>query len=196
MDSKTPREKMKFLNSYPWSTLRGYMDGKNKVAEVDYKLILEEFGGDNPKGRQAYLKRIREDVREELERPVEILGQSILGTEGFIDWVKASFLAKGPDREISGARQIKGHKARQNIFKALNQETGKTEAELRAEKGDLRRMAMELLYRVGGLNGVEIGKLFKISYNAVSQERKRLMERMKGNPQLKKKYRSLLLKLE
>jgi DNA-directed RNA polymerase specialized sigma subunit len=48
-----------------------------------------------------------------------------------------------------------------------------------SEKGDLRRLALELLYRFGGLNGVEIGKIFKISYNAVSQERKRLMDRIK-----------------
>jgi putative transposase len=195
MDSKTPREKMKFLTTYPWSTLGGYLEDKHKVAGVDYGLILEEFGGDNPKGRQAYLKRITEDIREELERPGKIVGQSILGNGGFIEWVKSSFMAKGPDREISGARQIKGYKARQHILEALIQETGKTEAELVAGKGELRGIAMELLYRVGGLNGVEIGKIFKISYNAVSQERKRLMAKMKENTKLKKKYMSLLRKL-
>jgi REP element-mobilizing transposase RayT len=195
LDSKTPREKMKFLSTFPWSTLGGYLEGKNKVAGVDYKLILEEFGGDNPFGRQAYLKRIKEDVREELERPGEIVGGSILGREGFIDWVKANFLARGADREMSGARQIKGYKARSHILEAITKETGKTEAEILAEKGDLRRLAMELLYRVGGLNGVEIGKIFKISYNAVSQERKRLKQRMEENPKLKKKYRTLFRKL-
>jgi hypothetical protein len=194
--SRAAGEKMKFLSAYPWSTLGGYLEEKHKVAEVDYKLILEEFGGDNLKGRQAYLKRIIEDVREKLGSPGEIVGQSILGTEGFIDWVKASFLSKGPDKEISGARQIKGYKARQNIFKAIEEKTGKTEAELQSDKGDSRRLAMELLYRVGGFTGVEIGKVFKISYNAVSQERKRLMERMKGDSNLKKIYLSLLNQLE
>ncbi len=104
-------------------------------------------------------------------------------------------MVKGPDRETSGARQIKGYKARKHILEALIQETGKTEAELMAEKGDLRRLAMELLYRVGGLNGVEIGKIFKISYNAVSQERKRLMKKIKMDPKLKRKYMSLVNKL-
>jgi len=196
MHSKTPREKLKFLSRYPWSTLKGYLDSKYIVAGVDYRLILAEFGGDNPRGRQAYLKRIKEDVREELERPGEIIGQSLLGSESFIDWIKAGYLTRGSDREISGTRQIKGYKLPQNIFKVLIQETGKTEAELLEEKGDLRRITMELLYRVGGLNGVEIGNLFKISYNAVSQERKRLMEKMKDNPKLKKKYSSLLRELE
>jgi REP element-mobilizing transposase RayT len=196
MDSKTPEEKMKFLYAYPWSSLSGYLDGKNKVAGVDYKLILEELGGDNPGGRQAYLKRIREDVRGELERTGKIIGGCILGREGFMDWIKENFLVQGLDREISGARKIKGYEAHQNILEVLIKETGKTEVEILAEKGELRAIAMELFYRVGGLNGVEIGKIFKISYNAVSQERKRLRERMKGNPKLKKKYMVLLSRLE
>jgi REP element-mobilizing transposase RayT len=196
MVSKSPREKMQYLSAYPWSTLGGYLESRHKVAGVDYKLILEAFGGDNPKGRRAYLERITEDVREALESPGKIVGQSILGTEGYIDWVKSNFLTKGPNREIRGARQIKGYKARQNIFKAIEQETGKTEAELQTEKGDFRRLAMELLYRVGGLNGAEIGKVFKISYNAVSQERKRLVASMKGDSKLKKTYGSLLNQLE
>jgi DNA-directed RNA polymerase specialized sigma24 family protein len=61
--------------------------------------------------------------------------------------------------------------------------------------GQQKLRDMELLYRVGGLNGVEIGKIFKISYNAVSQERKRLKQRMGENPKLKKKYRTLFRKL-
>jgi REP element-mobilizing transposase RayT len=198
MESKTPGEKMKFLYSYPWSTLRGYLESQHKAAEVNvnYGLILKEFGGDNQKGRQAYLKRIMEDVREELEFPGKIIGGSILGREGFIDRVRGRFLVKGLDREISGARQIKSYKAREHIFEVLTNQTGKTEAEIRAEKGETRGLAMELLYRIGGLNGVEIGKIFNISYNAVSQERKRLMAKMKGNPKLKKKYLSLLRNLE
>ncbi len=33
---------------------------------------------------------------------------------------------------------------------------------------------MDLLYRVCGLNGREIGEIFKIGYSAVNQKRKRL----------------------
>lgn len=37
---------------------------------------------------------------------------------------------------------------------------------------------MDLLYRLGGLNGREIGEMFKISYSAISQERKRLKKKI------------------
>ncbi|MEW6187666.1 MAG: transposase [Thermodesulfobacteriota bacterium] len=195
MASSTPKEKMDYLLVYPWSTLMGYLEGRYKIAEVEYGTILEEFGGDNPKGRRAYQKRITEDIREELMSPGEIVGQSILGTENFIERIKTDILGQEMDRELKGGRQLKGYKARQKVLTALIKELGISEAALLAERGDIRGLAMELLYRVGGLTGVEIGKIYKISYNAVSQERKRLMTRMKGDPNLKKKYWSLLEKV-
>ena len=37
---------------------------------------------------------------------------------------------------------------------------------------------MDLLYRLGGINGREIGEMFNISYSAVGQERKRLNKKI------------------
>ena len=45
-------------------------------------------------------------------------------------------------------------------------------------KGEVRRIAMDLLYRLGGLKGPAIGALFGVDYSAVSQERKRLREQI------------------
>jgi REP-associated tyrosine transposase len=195
MKSWTPAEKIKFLSSYPWSTLAGYLNEKKKVDGVDYSLILGEFGGDHSGGRKAYRKRIGEDILGELEVFPKIVGGSILGKEDFVGWVKKNFLVKGPDREYIGARKIKGYKVRETIMEVLSKETGRTEAELLTEKGDRRRIAMELLYRLGGLNGVEIGEIFKVSYNAVSQERKRLVEKMKSDPKVKRYFVNSLRKL-
>jgi putative transposase len=39
-------------------------------------------------------------------------------------------------------------------------------------------MAMELLYRVGGLKGVEIGEMMGVDYSTVSLGRKRLKEKL------------------
>jgi len=53
---------------------------------------------------------------------------------------------------------------------------GKGLEALKAEKGEHRRMLLELLYRCGGLKDPEIAALFSISYTAVSQELKRRRE--------------------
>jgi putative transposase len=195
-ESLTFAEKWKNLTSYPWSTLGGYLDKREKVPGVDYSLILEEFGGEGPAGRKAYGKRIREEIKQGLDLSGKIVGGSILGKDDFVEWVKRKYLAGVPDREYSGFRKIKGHKAKENILEVLSKEWGRTEGELLTEKGDMRRIVMELLYRIGGLNGVEIGKIYKVSYSAVSQERRRLAERMKFDPELKKYFAKLLRKFE
>ncbi len=51
---------------------------------------------------------------------------------------------------------------------------------------------MDLLYRAGGLKGVEIGKIFGVDYSTVSQSRKRLREKMKKD----KKLRTLVEEIE
>lgn len=43
---------------------------------------------------------------------------------------------------------------------------------------------MDLLYRLGGLNGREIGELFDIGYSSVSQECKRLNEKINKDKDL------------
>lgn len=43
---------------------------------------------------------------------------------------------------------------------------------------------MDLLYRVGGLKGTEIGEMMGVDYSTVSQGRKRLRETLKSDNNL------------
>ncbi len=43
---------------------------------------------------------------------------------------------------------------------------------------------MDLLYRVGGLSGTEIGEMMGVDYSTVSIGRKRLREKLKGDKHL------------
>jgi DNA-directed RNA polymerase specialized sigma24 family protein len=51
---------------------------------------------------------------------------------------------------------------------------------------------MDLLYRKGGLKGIEIGKIFGVDYSTVSQGRKRLREKLQKGEGL----RELLNRIE
>jgi hypothetical protein len=53
-------------------------------------------------------------------------------------------------------------------------------------------LVMEVPYRVGGLKGPEIGGLFGIDYGLVSQERKRLREKLAND----RKLRALISRIE
>ena len=76
--------------------------------------------------------------------------------------------------------------------KVVEEETNKTLNEIKTEKGLLRQVVMELLYRVSGLKGAEIGNIMGVGYTSVSQERRRLRERLQRN----RKLRAFVSRLE
>ena len=52
------------------------------------------------------------------------------------------------------------------------------------KRGILRQIAMEFLYRSGGLKGPEVGSMMKVDYSTISQNRKRLREKLKKDSEL------------
>ncbi len=81
-------------------------------------------------------------------------------------------------REVPSVRRILGYRAEEEIIKAICEETGKGFDEIIKESGATRTMAMELLYRMGGLKGAEIGKMMGVDYSTVSIGRRRFKERL------------------
>jgi len=77
-------------------------------------------------------------------------------------------------------------------LKVITKETGKSLDDIKRGKGMLRQITMELLYRIGAVKGEEIGRLMAVGYTSVSQERRRLHERMNKD----KKLTSLMNRLE
>ena len=61
---------------------------------------------------------------------------------------------------------------------------GKNVEAIRAEKGELRQIVMDLLYRAGGLKSPQNGRIFGLDYGSVSQERKRLREKLPKDREL------------
>src|SRR4030043_561024 len=185
MERKTDEEKIQHLRNYRWSSLPGYINKGEREQFVDYAIVLEEYGGDNERGRLAYKKRIDADISEKLEIRDKIIGQSIIGGEEFIKWVKKELLEKQKDRECPSLREIQRYKAKEKIIKAIEKESGKGLEEIKREKGNIRQIAMDLLYRTGGLKGAESGKLMGVDYSTVSQERKRLREKIEKDRKLR-----------
>ena len=180
----SPREKIHYLNYYPWSSLHGYLEKRKREPFIEYGVVLGEYGGDTGRGRRAYQKALYADIAGGLEIKGKIIGQSLLGGEEFITWVSRTFLKGKQDRESSSLREIRKYRAKETILDVIKGVTGKTIEEIREEKGAVRQMAMEFLYRVGGLKGHEIGKLLGIGYTSVSQERRRLKERLRNDRNL------------
>ena len=194
--TRPARDKEKYLKEYPWSSLLGYINEGKKSPPIDYSLILAEYGGDSIRGRMNYWKQIRRDIMDGLEVKNRIVGQSVLGTDVFVEWVKKSFANKVANRrEVPSVRGILRYKSRDEILKVISKETDKTEREIFKEKGPLREMAMEFLFRYGGLKGVEIARIMGIDYSTVSKERKRLREGLEKDTVLRRQFKRIEGKL-
>ncbi|WP_347274990.1 transposase [Candidatus Kuenenia sp.] len=176
-------EKRNYLKNYAWSSLLGTIDPTKRNGIVAYAGVLAPYGGDNKKGRQLYWEAICSDLPAGIEIKDMVVGGNILGSTAFINRVRDKYLPLR-SREILPARRLKNYIRKETIIKALCKETKKSFDEIKNERGVIRQIAMDLLYRLGGLSGTEIGEMMGIGYSTVSMERKRLRERLKGNRHL------------
>jgi len=174
---KALTEQEALLRRYKWSSLLGYVDRAKCLPFIEYGTILEAYGGDTDQGRKTYWMNICGDISKETDIRKKIVGGSVLGSDEFIGRVKEKLVGREM-REVPSGKKILNYKAKEAIVKAISEETGKTLGEICAEKGTIRQVAMELLYRVGGLKGIEIGKLMGVDYSTVSQGRKKLKQRI------------------
>jgi putative transposase len=174
LEKTEPREKYKRLKSYPWSSLPGYLSKRKKEHFVRYDLVLGDFGGDTDKARKEYRKTLIEEMTQGKGIQDQIIGQTVIGGEEFITWVKEKFLSEEKDGEAPALRVIKRHGAKDGIIQAIVRQSGKTFETIKTEKGTLRQITMDLLYRQAGMTNLDIGRLFGVDYSAVSQERRRL----------------------
>jgi len=192
---KTPdQEKLAYLKQYRWSSLPGFLNRRKREWYIDYGMVLAEYGGDTDKSRREYHKRIVAELSKDNGIKDSVLGQSILGAQKFVDWVTDNYLKGERDRERPSIREIQRHRSKDDIIRVIAKEVGKSLEDIKREKSSLRQITMELLYRIGGLRGAEIGHLMGIGYTSVSQERRRLHERMQRDKKIVALMRRLELK--
>jgi len=89
-------------------------------------------------------------------------------------------------REIPAVKQLKRHNTKEEVIEVLCKEVDKGFDEIKKERGMIRQIAMDVLYRFGGLTGTEIGEMMGVDYSTVSQGRKRLRETIKRDKGLLK----------
>ena len=147
-------------------------------------LVLAAFGGDTSAGRKGYKAQIAEDLAKGFAFKKLIVGQSILGGKEFVARVKETFLDSRKEREQPAAGKLFSYIASEKIIAQISAATGKVTKDILHDKGEIRQLAMDLLYRFGGMKNPEIGELMGIDYSTVSQGRKRLAEKLGKNRKL------------
>ncbi len=171
------------LWNYKWSSLPGYISKTRKLDFVEYDCVLAEYGGDNRSGRLRYKKQLPEDLRAGQDIKEKIVGQSILGNDDFIEWVRNTFLESKKDRERPSVRKIHRYLSQEEVLTIVEAKTGSKD--VIHSTGTTRQIVMTALYKYAGLNNREIGDLLGLDYSTVSQGRKRLLNKVAKDKQLK-----------
>ena len=185
-------ERIKKLKGYQWSSLHGYININKRLSYIDYGMVLGEYGGDTEMARKKYKDLLYIELSKDVDIKDKIIGQSIIGRAEFIEGVREKFIDKDNIREIPAVKEIHRYRSEEEIISAIKKETGKGLNELRQDKGIYRQITMDLLYRHGGMKGEEIGKIFGVGYTSVSQERRRLANKMQED----RKIRDLVIRIE
>jgi putative transposase len=186
------KNKEEYLQAYPWSSYPGYCSLKKRNKSFNYSWLLHTYyGSDGSKGRRRYRAYVVKGIDGKIANPFDdTVHQSILGSQGFVDWIKTQL----PDRNVRevpsqrnlqyqiSAKQIVGEIAKYGGVESDNLLDRKTKAKL------LRQIGMELCYRYSILKQKEIGELFGVDYSTVSQNRKRLKDKLATNRRLRKRF--------
>lgn len=179
-------EKIAYLNSFRWSSYHDY-SVRARYPFLSTEEILAYFGGK----KEQYKDFVENGITLTVNPLEKGRGHGIIGETSFIE----QFMTKIPasKREQPAIRQmikeIQPGRILQTIAEFLN---------LRSEdflhkgyKGIARSLAMEILYRYGGMNQREIGELMGIDYSAVSIARKRLSEMILKDEETAKKFHDI-----
>jgi len=193
------RTKSEDLKKYLWSSFPGYCYLRKRNQSFDYcRLLSTYFGRDNSQGRRQYREYVLKGIYGEIENPFEdVLHQSILGTQSFVEWVKKK-LPQKESREVPALRGIQRNLSVDQLIQEVSKFTGTETDELlnrKTKAKHLRQMTMELCYRHSNLRQKQIGKIFGVDYSTVSVNRSRLKNKLKSNPGLKKQFNKIQEKI-
>ena len=128
----------------------------------------------------------------------KLKGQVVLGRDDFVERVKGRIKSQGSKREQPSIRKFEA-KPPVTVLREVLRYFGLAEKKLSGKRTgyrDERAVAMELMYRYGGVGQAEIGKMLGgLDYTSVSRERKRIRERIEKDDVLRKALGEIETKL-
>lgn len=159
---------------YAWSSYSVYIGIGKRWEWLEKGFILNQISSEEKRAQRGYEKYVKESLRQKIEHPLEkAVGSTILGSEGFIEWVRGRWVGeKGVNREIPALRRL----ARRPDLSKILKETEKVFGSGTLES---RRVALYLSHRLSGVSLREVGKFFGgIGPSAVTQNTRRFGDRL------------------
>jgi len=172
----------KTTEKYEWSSYQFYI-GTKKPPEWLYRdFILGYFGGKVSIGQKGYRNFVSAMTNEEYDNPLdEVVSSTLLGSPGFITFIKDKFLSgEKPDKDLPALKELVEKATMKDIFDEVELALGKKPALA-------RNIKMFLCQRYTGEKLKDIGTHFGIGESGVSQANRRVVDRIRKDKKLKGK---------
>lgn len=171
---------------YGWSSYRNYIGQQEVPGWLCRSEILAHFDGDERRYRAFVVDGLAQEVTSPLS---EALASTILGRSEFIREIEETCLSeKRPSRDVPDLRKLGCRWSVDTILAVV-------ESILGAEKRLARKVAIHICHRHSGTKLREIGERFGIGESAVSQESRRLLNRMADDESLRQAVEKVRQKL-
>jgi putative transposase len=184
------------LDSYQWSSHKGYLSRSEKWNWLHKEYVLNIFSINRSEALNRYRIFVSQEISEDINR---MLGSrkwpSIIGSEGFINWVRETFFIQKRHAEVPESRSLAPDS--EKIKGAVCRSYGINEEDLvyskRGMNNEPRNVAIYLMRHLTGKKLEEIGREFGINnYSSVST----VIERTKQKVATDRKFRKRLEKLK
>ena len=175
---------------YSYSSYRSYISN-DKDELVTQELLLGMLSGKEADAKKRYKRFVESAIGVDLESPLKgIYGGMILGGEGFIkDILKKLNNDSLNKEEVSNRKVLKATSRKEDILETISKHFNISEDEfLKANSGEIRKIAIYMIKKHTGITNKNIGELFKgISYSAVAKTYQRFLNQLREDKSLRRK---------
>lgn len=185
-------EKKKHLRCYEWSSYGDYRTHNNQFPFVSLEEILSQFDW-NRKRYEEFVESGIDKMASPLERGK---GHGIIGESSFIKELYGRVTEKSKREQPAVGKMLRRIEP-DKVCKAVAEAYEVLPVEL-VKKGRAtmaRDIAIDMIYRHGGMNQREIGELMGIDYSSVSVARKRLRQKSESDSALCRKIEKIQSRL-
>ena len=186
------------LEGYEWSSHKGYLSSGEKWNWVHKGFILSLFSGEKGKRLGAYLRFVSGADEEGILAVFKKKWPSILGSEGFTNWIKERFYSRKLNEEVPQSKELAPEVGW--IRKVVCEFYGVEEQELvRSRRGvfnEAKNMAIYLTRQLRGDSLKRIGGYYQMGkYSSVSSVVERVKRKLAEDRKLRGRLEKLIFQL-
>ncbi len=183
------------MSSYEWSSHRGYLSKSKKWDWLHKDFILSMLSEDKRQQRRLYREFAAQEDSAEISQVFEKKKlPSILGSEGFIDWIRSEFFERKKHIEVPESKILAPR--REEIIELVCRIYGVSEEEILKPKRGIfnepRSVAIYLTRQLRGENLAEICRQYGLKTHSSASS---AVERVRGQIIKDRRFRKRVDKL-